>query len=41
MHNDFYEDGPRRYITQAVREEWDGGSRGKVYTKGKRGKGFT
>ena len=21
-------------------EEWDGGSRGKVYTKGKRGKGF-
>ena len=22
------------------REEWDGGSRGKVFTKGKRGKGF-
>lgn len=24
-----------------IGEEWDGGSRGKVYTKGKRGKGFT
>jgi len=23
-----------------VMQEWDGGSRGKVYTKGKRGKGF-
>lgn len=23
-----------------LQEEWDGGSKGKVYTKGKRGKGF-
>lgn len=29
-----------KYIVEKVGEEWDGGSRGKVYTKGKRGKGF-
>lgn len=27
-------------IVEAVKPEWDGGSRGKVKTKGKRGKGF-
>ncbi|QDZ20882.1 hypothetical protein HOP50_04g34090 [Chloropicon primus] len=31
-----------KYITvKDEKEEWDGGSRGKVITKGKRGKGFT
>ena len=29
-----------KFITQTVGEEWDGGSTGKVITKGKRGKGF-
>jgi hypothetical protein len=29
-----------KYVTQSLREEWNGGSTGKVYTKGKRGKGF-
>lgn len=29
-----------KYIVEKVGEEWDGGSRGKVYTKGKRGVGF-
>lgn len=29
-----------KVIVESLREEWDGGSKGKVYTKGKRGKGF-
>jgi len=29
-----------RYIVENLKEEWNGGSQGKVYTKGKRGKGF-
>ena len=29
-----------KFIVETVREEWNGGSSGKVYTKGKRGKGF-
>lgn len=29
-----------KYITEKVGEEWNGGSKGKVYTKGKRGKGY-
>ncbi|KAL4438656.1 hypothetical protein ABPG77_006260 [Micractinium sp. CCAP 211/92] len=29
----------QKYVLEA-KDEWDGGSRGKVYTKGKRGKGF-
>lgn len=29
-----------KFIIEKIGEEWDGGSRGKVYTKGKRGKGF-
>ncbi|KAF8073084.1 hypothetical protein HT031_000745 [Scenedesmus sp. PABB004] len=29
-----------KVIIEKVGEEWDGGSKGKVYTKGKRGKGF-
>ncbi|EFJ50928.1 hypothetical protein VOLCADRAFT_88352 [Volvox carteri f. nagariensis] len=29
-----------KFIIEKTSEEWDGGSRGKVYTKGKRGKGF-
>jgi len=29
-----------KYIYESVREEWDGGSKGKVMTKGKRGKGY-
>ena len=29
-----------KYITEKVGEEWDGGSRGKVITKGKRGVGY-
>ncbi|GLC45059.1 hypothetical protein PLESTB_001464200 [Pleodorina starrii] len=29
-----------KFIVEKTGEEWDGGSRGKVYTKGKRGKGF-
>lgn len=28
-----------KYIVQTVKEDWDGGSSGKIYTKGKRGKG--
>ena len=28
-----------KYVVQKLGEEWDGGSKGKVYTKGKRGKG--
>ncbi|PNH10884.1 hypothetical protein TSOC_002378 [Tetrabaena socialis] len=30
-----------KFIIEKTAEEWDGGSRGKVFTKGKRGKGFT
>ncbi|KAG1670759.1 hypothetical protein FOA52_013986 [Chlamydomonas sp. UWO 241] len=30
----------QKYIVEKVGEEWDGGSKGKVNTKGKRGKGF-
>lgn len=29
-----------KFIVESTREEWDGGSRGKVMSKGKRGKGF-
>ena len=29
-----------KFIVETVGEEWDGGSKGKVITKGKRGKGF-
>lgn len=29
-----------KYIVEKLGEEWDGGSRGKVYTKGKRGVGY-
>ncbi len=29
-----------KFITQTTGEEWDGGSTGKVITKGKRGRGF-
>ena len=29
-----------KFIMEKVGEDWDGGSKGKVYTKGKRGKGF-
>ncbi|GIL47501.1 hypothetical protein Vafri_4313 [Volvox africanus] len=29
-----------KFIIEKTAEDWDGGSRGKVYTKGKRGKGF-
>ena len=29
-----------KYIVENLKEEWDGGSRGKVKTKGKRGKGI-
>ncbi len=29
-----------KYITESLKEQWDGGSRGKVKTKGKRGVGF-
>lgn len=29
-----------KYVFEQTREQWDGGSRGKVKTKGKRGKGF-
>ena len=29
-----------KYVVENLKEEWDGGSSGKVYTKGKRGKGF-
>jgi hypothetical protein len=29
-----------RFVVEAVGKEWDGGSKGRVYTKGKRGKGF-
>lgn len=29
-----------KYIVQKIGQEWDGGSRGKVITKGKRGKGY-
>lgn len=28
-----------KYVVERIGEEWDGGSKGKVYTKGKRGKG--
>ncbi|GMH96303.1 hypothetical protein TrST_g8477 [Triparma strigata] len=31
----------QKYIIENTQEEWDGGSRGKVITKGKRGIGFT
>jgi len=30
----------QKYVVENLKEEWDGGSRGKVKTKGKRGKGF-
>ncbi|CAG9464053.1 unnamed protein product [Pedinophyceae sp. YPF-701] len=30
-----------KFIVEKVTDDWDGGSRGKVFTKGKRGKGFT
>lgn len=29
-----------KYLVENLQEEWDGGSRGRVKTKGKRGKGF-
>jgi len=29
-----------KYVVENLKEEWDGGSSGKVYTKGKRGKGY-
>jgi hypothetical protein len=29
-----------KYIIEKIGEEWDGGSKGKVYTKGKRGVGY-
>jgi hypothetical protein len=29
-----------KFVLETVGEDWDGGSKGKVYTKGKRGKGF-
>ncbi len=29
-----------KYVVQKTTPDWDGGSKGKVYTKGKRGKGF-
>ncbi|KXZ47386.1 hypothetical protein GPECTOR_35g824 [Gonium pectorale] len=29
-----------KFIIEKTGEDWDGGSRGKVFTKGKRGKGF-
>ena len=29
-----------KYVCEKLKEDWDGGSKGKVYTKGKRGKGF-
>jgi hypothetical protein len=29
-----------KFVIERTGDEWDGGSRGKVYTKGKRGKGF-
>lgn len=29
-----------KYVVEKLREDWDGGSKGKVFTKGKRGKGF-
>ena len=30
-----------KYVVENLAKEWDGGSKGKVYTKGKRGKGYT
>lgn len=30
----------QKFIVESTKEEWNGGSSGKVYTKGKRGKGF-
>ena len=29
-----------KHVEVALKEEWNGGSSGKIYTKGKRGKGF-
>ena len=29
-----------KHIEEARKEEWNGGSSGKIFTKGKRGKGF-
>jgi hypothetical protein len=29
-----------KFIVEQVGQDWDGGSKGKVYTKGKRGKGI-
>ena len=33
--------GEKYVATASKSDEWDGGSRGKVITKGKRGKGYT
>ncbi len=30
----------QKFVIESMKEEWNGGSSGKVYTKGKRGKGF-
>lgn len=41
LHGEVVSHKGERYIMQKDnKEEWDGGSRGKVKTKGKRGKGF-
>ena len=29
-----------KHVYEQVQTDWDGGSRGKVFSKGKRGKGF-
>jgi hypothetical protein len=29
-----------KFVVESVGDDWDGGSKGRVYTKGKRGKGF-
>ena len=29
-----------RVALENLKEEWDGGSKGRIYTKGKRGKGY-
>lgn len=40
LENTIVSNKGEKYIVQKQGEEWDGGSRGKVKTKGKRGKGF-
>ena len=41
-HNDqVVTNSGQKYVVVTDKDEWDGGSRGKVITKGKRGKGFT